>query len=62
MSENLSQFSQGLELFYSVTMVTFSIPPASNSSGISFHFYNRIGSFAISKPITGKGNGITGLD
>lgn len=38
MPENLNQFSQGLDLIFTVAIVTFIIPPASSSSGISFHF------------------------
>lgn len=38
MPGNLSQFSQGLDLVFVVAMAIFSVPPASNSSGATFHF------------------------
>lgn len=63
MPGNLSQFSQELDLFVVVAMVTASVPSASNPSGISFPFFkNRIGSLAISKPLIGKGDGIAITD
>lgn len=39
MPENLNQFSQGLDLIFTVAIVTFSIPPAQVPLALAFTFY-----------------------